>query len=97
MKVGKVLEAQKVDGSEKLLKLMIDVGEPTPRQVVSGIAKSYEPESLVGRQFAVVTNLKPAKLFGILSQGMVLAVDRPDGGLELTEFSEALAPGSRIS
>lgn len=97
MKVGKVLEAQKVDGSEKLLKLMIDVGEPTPRQVVSGIAKSYEPEALVGRQFAVVTNLKPAKLFGILSQGMVLAVDRPDGGLELTEFSEALAPGSRIS
>ena len=97
MKVGKVVEAHSVEGSEKLLRLMIDVGEDAPRQVVSGIAKSYEPQSLVGRQFAVVTNLKPAKLFGILSQGMVLAVDRPDGSLELTEFSDALTPGSRIS
>lgn len=97
IKVGKVVSAERVDGSEKLLKLMIDVGEDNPRQVVSGIAKSYAPEALVNNHYAVVTNLKPAKLFGIVSQGMVLAVDKPDGSLELTQFSQEVTPGTRVS
>lgn len=72
LKAGKVLEAEKVKKSEKLLKLKIDVGEGG-RTIVAGIAKSYEPDMLVGKTIAVVSNLKPAKLMGIESQGMVLA------------------------
>lgn len=97
LRIGLVVAAERVEGSSKLLKLQIDVGEERPRTVVSGIAKSFAPEELIGNRYAVVTNLKPAKLFGILSEAMVLAADRPDGTLELAKFSEALAPGTRIS
>ena len=89
--------AEKVDGADKLLKLAVDVGEEQPRTVVAGIAKAYEPEALVGNRYAVVTNLKPAKIFGIKSEGMMLAADTSDGKLELARFSEAVAPGTRIS
>ena len=73
LKAGKVLEAENVKKSEKLLKLKVDVGDGG-RTIVAGIAKSYNPEDLKGRTIAVVANLKPAKLMGIESQGMVLAV-----------------------
>ena len=72
LKAGKVLEAENVKKSEKLLKLKVDVGEGS-RTIVAGIAKSYNPEDLKGKTIAVVANLKPAKLMGIESQGMVLA------------------------
>lgn len=72
LKAGKVLEAENVKKSEKLLKLKVDVGEGG-RTIVAGIAKSYNPEDLKGKTIAVVANLKPAKLMGIESQGMVLA------------------------
>ena len=73
LKAGKVLEAENVKKSEKLLKLNVDVGDGG-RTIVAGIAKSYNPEDLKGKTIAVVANLKPAKLMGIESQGMVLAV-----------------------
>ena len=73
LKAGKVLEAENVKKSEKLLKLKVDVGDGG-RTIVAGIAKSYNPEDLKGKTIAVVANLKPAKLMGIESQGMVLAV-----------------------
>ena len=73
LKAGKVLEAENVKKSEKLLKLKVDVGDGG-RTIVAGIAKSYNPENLKGKTIAVVANLKPAKLMGIESQGMVLAV-----------------------
>ena len=76
---------------------MIDVGEDDPRQIVSGIAQTYAPEDVLNNKYAIVTNLKPAKIFKILSNGMVLAVDLPDGSLELTQFSKEVAPGTRIS
>ncbi len=96
MRVGKVLEAARVEGSEKLLLLKVDVGEEQPRQVVAGIAMAYAPEDLVGNQYAVVTNLKPAKIFKIRSEAMMLAADTTDGKLSLANFPENIAPGTRI-
>ncbi|VVB72982.1 Methionine--tRNA ligase [uncultured archaeon] len=74
IRIGEVKEAGHIKGSEKLLKLMVDIGGET-RQVVAGIALAYKPEDLVGTQVVVLTNLKPAKLFGIESQAMLLAAD----------------------
>ena len=74
-----MIECEAVPKSEKLLKLLVDLGEPAPRQILAGIAKSYRPEELVGTQVVVVANLKPAKLMGLESQGMVLAATDPDG------------------
>jgi methionyl-tRNA synthetase len=73
IKIGEVKEAEKIEKSDKLLKLQVDIGEEKPRQIVSGIAQYYAPEELVGKKVCVVANLKPAKLFGTLSEGMILA------------------------
>ena len=78
LRVAKVLTAEKVEKSKKLLKLTVDVGTEQ-RTLVAGIAEAYEPESLVGKTVVIVFNLKPAKLMGIESNGMVLAAS-PDGG-----------------
>jgi methionyl-tRNA synthetase len=72
LRVAEVLEAEKVKGTDKLLKLQIEIGDEK-RQIVAGIAKHYAPEELVGKKIVVVANLKPAKLRGIESQGMLLA------------------------
>ena len=79
LKVGVVVEAQEVPKSKKLLKLQVDLGEETPRQVVAGIKEFYSAESLVGTQVCVVANLKPAKLMGMMSEGMLLAAKDEDG------------------
>ncbi|WP_298525613.1 methionine--tRNA ligase, partial [uncultured Methanobrevibacter sp.] len=73
IKIGEVKEAEKIEKSDKLLKLQVDIGEEKPRQIVAGLAKFYAPEELVGRKVCVVANLQPAKLFGTLSEGMILA------------------------
>jgi len=89
LKVGRVLEAEPVEGSAKLLKLQVLIGNER-RQVLAGIQKSYQPLDLIGRQVIVVTNLKPANLMGHESQGMILAADAPGGGaIFLTPESEA--------
>ncbi len=81
LKVAKVLTAERVPRSEKLLKLQVDLGTEQ-RQIVAGIGKKYEPDALIGRKIVIVANLKPAKLMGIESQGMVLAAgDKEVGGL----------------
>ncbi len=77
MKTGKVKLAERVEGSEKLLRLEVDTGEH--RQVVAGIGNAYSPEELIGRTVIVVTNLKPARLMGVESRGMLLAATGPDG------------------
>lgn len=77
--VGTVLEAQEVPKSKKLLKLSVDVGETHPRQIVAGIKEFYSAESLLNTQVCVVANLKPAKLMGMLSEGMLLAAKDEDG------------------
>ena len=95
LRVAKVLAAEKVEKSKKLLKLSVDVGTEQ-RTLVAGIAEAYEPESLVGKTVVIVFNLKPAKLMGIESNGMVLAAS-PDGGKpEVVTFTEPPAPGTRV-
>jgi len=95
MRVAKVLAAERVPKSKKLLKLLVDAGTEQ-RTVVAGIAESYEPEALIGRTIAVVFNLQPAKLMGIESNGMVLAAGGDTGKVTLVGFEEAVPPGTRV-
>ena len=94
LKVAKILEAERVSKSSKLLKLNVDIGIEH-RQIVAGIGKKYTPEELIGKTIVVVANLKPAKLMGIESQGMVLAAGENDM-LGLLGVSEDLPPGTTI-
>lgn len=94
LRVGQVLEAVKVPKSKKLLKLLVDLGFEK-RTIVSGIALSYEPETLIGKKLVIVANLLPATIMGIESQGMVLAA-HSDSSLELPHIQH-LAPGSVVS
>ncbi len=88
LRIGKVIEASPVEGSQKLLKLIVDAGVEK-RQIVAGIAEHYRPEELVGKYIVIVANLKPKKIMGIESQGMLLAtcgkpviltLDKPEEG-----------------
>lgn len=74
-KVGTVLEAEEIEGSDKLLKLKVDFGEDEPRQILSGIKSWYKPSQLKGKQFVFVTNLAPRQIMGLESQAMILATD----------------------
>jgi methionyl-tRNA synthetase len=94
LRVVKVLEAEKVEGSDKLLKLRVGMGSET-RQVVSGIAKYYTPESLVGKSVILVANLKPVKLKGIESQGMILAASN-DNSLVVATLDGTIDSGSKV-
>jgi methionyl-tRNA synthetase len=96
LKTAKVLTAERVPKSEKLLKLQVSLGEGTEqRQIVAGIGKKYEPESLIGKTIIIVANLKPAKLMGIESQGMVLAAgDSEVHGL--ATILEEVDPGTKV-
>ena len=73
IKIGKILEVEEVEGSEKLLKLSVDFDEENPRQVLSGIKKFFEKDYLIGKQFAFITNLEPRKIMGMYSEAMILA------------------------
>jgi methionyl-tRNA synthetase len=95
LRTAKVLTAEKVPNSRKLVKLSIDVGTEQ-RTLVAGIAEAYEPEQLVGRTVGIVFNLKPAKLMGIESNGMILAASPEGGKPVLVAFDGDIAPGSRI-
>ena len=94
LRVGRIQSAEKVAGSKKLVKLMVDLGGEV-RQLVAGIADAYAPESLPGKTVAVVANLKPAKLMGVESNGMVLAASL-DGKAVLCTFDGEVPPGTRI-
>jgi methionyl-tRNA synthetase len=95
LRVAKVIAAEKVPNSRKLMKLHIDVGSGH-RTLVAGIAEAYEPEQLIGRSIGVVYNLKPAKLMGIESDGMILAASPEGGKPTLVSFDGDVPPGSRI-
>jgi methionyl-tRNA synthetase len=93
---ARVLAAERVPKSNRLLKLRVDIGTEE-RQLVAGIAAKYEPESLVGRNVVVVANLKPARLMGVDSDGMVLAATVGEAGEpSLLEVPEGVPPGSRV-
>jgi len=93
LRVAEILQAESIPGSKNLLKLEVDVGEK--RTVVAGIARHYRPEDLVGRQVVMVANLKPAKLMGIRSEGMIL-VGGAEGEMVLIEPEKKVKPGSPI-
>jgi len=95
LQVARILEAEAVEGSEKLVKMQVLVGDEQ-RQIIAGIRKSYDPPDLVGRQVIVVANLKPAKLMGLESQGMVLAADGPDGGAILLTPEQEAPEGTSV-
>jgi len=95
LKIGTVLNAQEVPKSTKLLKLHVDVGEETPRQIIAGIREYYSAQSLIGTQVCVVANLKPAKLMGMLSEGMLLAA-KDSEGLCLIRPENSRSAGSSI-
>lgn len=76
IKIGKVLSAERIEGSDKLLKLMIDIGEEQPRQILSGVAKAVsDPSDLVGKFVPIIANLAPRMMMGMESQGMMLCAD----------------------
>ena len=95
LRVAEVTVAEKVQKADKLLKLTLDVGDET-RTVVSGIAEWYAPEELLGKKVVLVANLKPAKLRGIVSQGMILAADDGRGGLTLVSPAGDIALGAEV-
>jgi methionyl-tRNA synthetase len=94
LRVGKIVAAERVEKSEKLVKLQVDIGTET-RQVVAGIGKSYAPEQLIDRSIVIVVNLKPAKLMGVESQGMLLAASSGDILSVITPDRE-IKPGSKV-
>ncbi|HEY4510602.1 MAG TPA: methionine--tRNA ligase subunit beta [Candidatus Paceibacterota bacterium] len=99
LRVGKIVSAERVEGSEKLLKLRVDVGDdstgsPQARKILAGIGKVYEPDDLVGREVVVVVNLEPKMMMGLESQGMVLAAD-DNGPVIISPISE-VTPGSEV-
>jgi methionyl-tRNA synthetase len=97
LRVGEVVSAERVPKADKLLLLKIDLGEEQPRQVLAGIAQYYEPEKLIGRKVVVVANLKPRKLRGFESQGMVVAASYgEDGRPVLATFTEDVPVGARL-
>src|SRR5260370_34754631 len=96
LRVGVVLSAERVKGSDKLLHLAVDIGEPQPRSIVAGIAEAYKPEPLVGRKIVIVANLAPRKLRGIESQGMIVAASLDAGKPVLAGFLEDVPVGARL-
>ncbi|MCD6483043.1 MAG: methionine--tRNA ligase subunit beta [Candidatus Aenigmarchaeota archaeon] len=97
MKVGKVIDAERVEGSEKLIKMIVDFGTEK-RQAIAGIAKWYGPGELIGKKFVFVINLEPKKMMGLESQAMILAAMDEEGNLALVTLDKPnIKEGSPIS
>ncbi len=103
LKTAKVLAAERMEGSEKLIKLQLDagdkneLGEAVPRQIVAGIGKAYEPEEMVGKTIIVVANLEPRQMMGMESNGMLLAASAEDGKPVILMPEKEIQAGSRVS
>ena len=94
LRAAKILEAERVENADKLLRLKVDLGDEQ-RQLVAGIAQAYEAESLIGKTIVVVANLKPARIRGVESDGMLLAAD-VDGRPIIATFDGEIPPGTRV-
>lgn len=94
LRVGKIRNAERVEGSEKLLKLAVDIGSEV-RQLIAGIGKAYEPESLAGRSIVIVANLEPRIMMGLESQGMLLAASCGQKPVLLAPDGD-VPPGSEV-
>ncbi len=96
LRVAEIKTAERIEGATKLLRLTIDVGEESPRQLVAGIAESYAPEDLPGRKIVVVANLQPAKIRGVESNGMLLAATDPEGRAILLTPDKEIGAGAKV-
>lgn len=94
LRVGLVKSAEKVPGSEKLIRLIVDLGELGERQIIAGLGKWYQPEFFQGKYVIIVANLKPKKMMGFESQGMLLATDTDPPVIATVE--KAVKPGARL-
>lgn len=95
LRVGKIIEVEKVEGSSKIVKTTVDLGEEN-RQILAGIGKFYSPEELINKIVIVVANLSPKKIMGMDSEGMILAV-KDDNNLSLLGVDKEIKIGSKIS
>lgn len=96
LRVGTIVEAKKVEKSNKLLQFLVDTGVDK-RTILSGIAKQYDPEDMIGKQVTIIANLAPRKMMGVESQGMILMAEDAQGNLRLIQPNEKVNPGSVIS
>jgi len=94
LRVAEILEAERVEGTQKLVKLEVDIGTER-RQMVAGVAEAYPPETLVGKRIIVVANLKPARIRGVESQGMLLAADTGEKPI-IPFLEENVPPGTKV-
>jgi len=102
LRVGRVITAERVEGSEKLLRLQVDLGEtregePAPRQILSGIGKAYSPEDLIAKQVVIIANLEPRMMMGFESQGMLLAASDAEGKPVILTAVSDVAPGTKVT
>ncbi len=96
LRVAEILEAEKVEGTDKLLKLKINIGDGE-RTLIAGIAHQYSPEEIIGKKIVVIKNLEPATIRGITSEGMLLAASNEKGEISLLTVLRDIEPGSKIS
>jgi len=96
LRIAKIIKAEKVEGSDKLLKLEIDLGYEQ-RQILAGIAQFYEPQKLIGQEIIVLANLQPRVIRGLESRGMLLAAIDTDATIAILKPDKELTPGSKIS
>lgn len=97
IRVGRIVSAEAVEGSDKLIKETVDFGELGTRTILSGIHKSYEPADIVGRSFMFVVNLAPRQMMGLESEGMLVATSDEQGNAVLYEFDKDVIAGSKVS
>lgn len=97
LRVGEITAAERVEGSEKLLRLQVDLGEEQVRQILSGIAKHYDPDALIGKKVVIIANLEPRMMMGHESQGMLLAAHGADEAPILLLPEGDVPPGAKIS
>ena len=96
LRVAEIIEAEKIEDSNKLLKLQVDLGDEQ-RQLVAGISKHYQPDEIIGEQIVMVANMKPAEIFGVKSNGMILAASDDEGNMKLTTVQDSIANGAEVS
>lgn len=98
MKVGKVIKVEKIPNRDRLYKLQVDLGEKRPRQIITGLVPYYSEKELEGKLIVVLTNLKPAKFAGEISEGMLLCAEKSDGSkCVLLTVDKEIDPGTKIT
>jgi len=98
LRIAKIIEAEEIEGADKLLKLKIEMGEEEPRTLVAGIKQHYNKEDLIGKNIVVIANLEPRKMKGVESQGMLLAASSDDHAkVILLQPEKDIEPGSKVS